>query len=356
MHNNTYTKLDSTFDQQVHLSIALIDLFVQVPVTTSNVNLTTADLTQLDTKLSQFIDQQLKDSVYDKEHSILRTTYQIMDQSIVEMPTPSGGTIKVRVLNGQLQTIYTGSPMDNFDRYWNNVLMMKTDSSLLTFLSSVMVSYSTQSSMVGASSYYFSPCLNNVSKVLAKVGDTRKSDSTIRGLIISTCLLGISFISSLVYILCFSSMCKSFTLKREMNSAILKAKKNNGQDIVACDTYSSDGSNNSDSRGILGATSLPIKPKNSMKNMDVMSQYDMESICSPTSKASDSSSVTSQKPLGIMSVQTLRRLMYSPKKETVLIRDFQDPYNMTMSGAVDDEEEEDEDTIQNLPSVYHIEH
>ncbi len=61
---------------------------------------------------------------------------------------------------------------------------------------------------------------------------------------------------------------------------------------------------------------------------------------SPTSKASDSSSVTGRNPLGIMSMQTLRRLMYSPRKEANVFH--QDPYNMSMNGSISVREDADE--------------
>jgi len=335
---------------QVHLGVALIDFIIQVPTTASNTSLSTTHVYQLETTLSEWMDQKLKASVYSKERSFLHTYYQITDESIVTMATSTNGVIKNRVVNGRLEFLYSGSQVYYFDKYWNTVIKTKEDTVLLQSLSNILTSY-TPSSTPAVLSYYFSPCLNSVSQDIAVNYVTQSNKiSIIRGLIATTCIVGVCLVATWMYIFCFTTFCMSWKkIFRETsvgNNVV--GPKDQSKEIAPCDTFSTEGSTKVSTvkRGVLGAISLPTNYA-SKKRMENLSQYDMESMSmSPTSKASDSSSVTGRKPLGIKSMETLRRLMYSPRKDTrVIMPAHQDPYNMSMNGCDGEDVEFDEDVL-----------
>jgi hypothetical protein len=249
-----------------------------------------------------------------------------MDQSVSSIESSTNGSITNRVLNGQLQFVYSGSAIQNFDVYWNNFLKMKLDTSFMSALSNMMGGYTSSSSL-----YYFSPCLSYASQLIMILGpDTSYSESLLRGLIIATCVLGISLLSCLIYMGCFGKVCKGLTWRRKLSE-----NKSKDKDIVQCETFSTEGSTHAH-RSVLGATS---KPKYST-DVENMSQYDMDSnsIMSPSSQTSDSSSA--KKTLGIMSIHSLLQLMRSPTNH--LVRAQQDLYNMSMS---DGNKEDDDDCL-----------
>jgi hypothetical protein len=190
--------------------------------------------------------------------------------------------------------------------------------------------------------------------VSTTVDAQQSSNSILRGLIIATSILGVCFMATWVYIFCFSSLCVSLKNKCKMSTNLLVFKKGESKEIAPCDTFSTEGSTKVTNimRQVLGATSKPTY-SSKKTNMDNMSQYDMESMSmSPTSKASDSSSVAGRKPLGIISMQALRRLMYySPRKDKVLMPDHQDPYNMSMNRGEGEDEEGDDMSNQPSPRV-----
>lgn len=263
---------------------------------------------------SSFFEEKIKESTFFEGQNVIRIDYMLKDQ-YVDMRSVQ------TTLTGEIVMTYSGHVMDEF----HTLLSMTVDNQEIedlvrTYVQDGFFGQTTTSSSVKYDS-------NGDSLIIANSSDNY--------MLVFIILISVSgFLALTTFVLLISSKCRSGARRRKLQQQDLKISRT----METEDPVSPTGS------GILGANvqgvgdgNPIITPQRNIVNSHDETPMSMDSTM--TDAKSLCSTTSSKAPLGIMSMNNLRKLMFSPerKKSTIAL------YNVGLDDDDDDDDENDEE-------------